>query len=90
MKRSDAMNKLENTLCLLKNDFNKRIELNTDLKNISEQICKYYSLGTFVSNDLITTGYEDYNYYLTTTKGKYFVKIFNKNRTKEDIRKHKF
>ena len=24
-------------------DFNKRIKLNTDLKNISEQICSYYN-----------------------------------------------
>ena len=41
-------------------DFNKRIKLNTDLKNISEQICIYYNLGDFVSNELITIGYEDY------------------------------
>ena len=57
-------------------DFNKRIGLNTDLKNISEQICNKYNLGNFVSNELITIGYEDYNYYLTTSKGKYCVKIF--------------
>lgn len=66
-------------------DFNKRIELNTDLKNISEKICKNYNLGTFISNELIEIGYEDYNYYLTTSKGKYCVKIFSKIRTKEDI-----
>ena len=59
-------------------DFNKRIGLNTDLKNISEQICNKYNLGNFVSNELITIGYEDYNYYLTTSKGKYCVKIFRK------------
>ena len=66
-------------------DFNKRIELNTDLKNISEEICKSYNLGNFISNELIVIGYEDYNYYLTTSKGKYCVKIFSKIRTKEDI-----
>ncbi len=38
-------------------DFNKRIGLNTDLKNISEQICNKYNLGNFVSNKLITIGY---------------------------------
>ena len=37
-------------------DFNKRIELNTDLKNISELICEKYDLGQFVSNELITIG----------------------------------
>ena len=66
-------------------DFNKRIGLNTDLKNISEQICSQYNLGGFISNELITIGYENYNYYLTTTKGKYCVKIFNNIRTRQDI-----
>ena len=66
-------------------DFGKRINLNTDLKNISEEICKNYNLGTYISNEVIATGYEDYNYVLDTTKGKYCVKIFNKNRTQKDI-----
>ena len=66
-------------------DFGKRINLNTDLKNISEEICKNYNLGTYISNEVIATGYEDYNYVLDTTKGKYCVKIFNKNRTQKDL-----
>lgn len=69
-------------------EFNKRINLNTDLNNISKQICIQYDLGEFVSNELITIGYEDYNYYLTTSKGKYCVKIFNKERTKDDIKNY--
>ncbi len=66
-------------------DFNKRIGLNTKLDNISTEICKRYEIGDFVSNELITIGYEDYNYYLTTSNGKYCVKIFSKERSKEDI-----
>ncbi len=66
-------------------DFNKRIGLNTDLKNISLEICKRYDLGDFISNELIEIGYEDYNYYLTTSRGKYCVKIFSKARTSEDV-----
>ncbi len=66
-------------------DFNKRIGLNTDLKNISLEICKRYDLGDFISNELIEIGYEDYNYYLTTSRGKYCVKIFSKTRTSEDV-----
>lgn len=69
-------------------NFNKRIELNTDLKNVSEQICSYYNLGEFISNELITIGYEDYNFYLATSKGKYCVKIFSKIRTTEDIKNY--
>lgn len=66
-------------------DFNKRIELNTDLSNISKKICDEYNLGEFISNELIEIGYEDYNYYLTTSIGKYCVKIFSKSRSEKDI-----
>ena len=66
-------------------DFNKRIGLNTELENISREVCKNYDLGDFVSNELITIGYEDYNYYLTTSKGKFCVKIFSKERSTEDV-----
>lgn len=66
-------------------EFNKRIGLNTELENISKEICFKYNLGDFISNELIKIGYEDYNYYLTTSKGKFCVKIFNKDRTIEDV-----
>ncbi len=69
-------------------DFNKRIKLNTNLENISKEICKHYKLGNFISNTLITIGYEDYNFYLDTSKGKFCVKIFSKERTKEDIKNY--
>ena len=39
-------------------EFNKRINLNTDLKNISKQICIQYDLGEFVSNEL----FEEWKY----------------------------
>lgn len=66
-------------------DFNKRIGMNTTLDNISKEICKKYNLGDFITNDLITIGYEDYNYILTSYQGKYCVKIFNKERTGDDL-----
>lgn len=66
-------------------DFNKRIGLNTKLDNISKEISNIYKLGDFISNDLITIGYEDYNYVLTTSKGRYCVKIFNKERNKKNL-----
>lgn len=69
-------------------DFNKRIGLNTDLQNISKKICESYNLGDFISNELIPIGYEDYNYYLTTSSGKYCVKIFSKIRTEEDVKNY--
>ncbi len=68
--------------------FKKRIGYKGDLKEISLQICKDYNLGRFISNNLILMGYEDFNFILKTTKGKYFVKIFANFRTLEDCRRY--
>ncbi len=66
-------------------EFYDRINLNTDLENISKEICKKYNLDEYISDELILVGYEDFNYILNTTKGKYCVKIFNKERTNKDV-----
>lgn len=64
--------------------FNERIGLNCDLEQISCKICENYNLGEFISNSLIQIGYEDFNYILETTNGKYVVKIFNTTRNDKD------
>ena len=56
-------------------EFYDRINLNTNLENISKEICKKYNLGEYISDELILVGYEDFNYTLNTTKGKYCVKF---------------
>jgi len=61
--------------------FYERIDYSGELNKISEMICKDYNIGTFVSNDIITTGYEDFNFILETSTGKYVVKILAKQRT---------
>ena len=66
-------------------EFYDRINLNTNLDNISKEICKKYNLDDYISDELILVGYEDFNYILNTTKGKYCVKIFNKERTNKDV-----
>lgn len=66
-------------------EFYDRINLNTNLDNISKEICKKYNLDEYISDELILVGYEDFNYILNTTKGKYCVKIFNKERTNKDV-----
>ena len=66
-------------------EFYDRINLNTNLENISKEICKKYNLDDYISDELILVGYEDFNYILNTTKGKYCVKIFNKERTNKDV-----
>lgn len=72
----------------MEQEFKDRINLNTDLNIISKQICRNYNLGEYISDTIITVGYEDFNYILETTKGKYCVKIFNKERTDEDCKNY--
>ena len=66
-------------------DFFKRIDLNIELDAISKDICRNYNLGLYVSQELIPIGYEDFNYILNTSINKYCVKIFSKERTKQEI-----
>lgn len=58
----------------MEQEFKDRINLNTDLSTISRVICNEYDLGEYISNTIITVGYEDFNYILETTTGKYFIK----------------
>lgn len=68
----------------MESHFNSRINYDGTLEDISRTICKTFNIGDFAANKLILTGYEDYNFILETTKGKYFVKIFaNDRRLKE-------
>jgi len=72
----------------MEEEFKDRINLNADLSTISKRICNMYNLGDYISDTIITVGYEDFNYILETTTGKYCVKIFHKERTDEDCRNY--
>ena len=72
----------------MEEEFANRINLNTDLSNISKIICNKYNLGEYISDAVITVGYEDFNYTLETTQGKYCVKVFNKERTDIECEKY--
>jgi len=65
-------------------DYYNRIDLNTDLSNISKEICKKYDLGNYISDKIIEIGYEDFNYILTSSKNKFFVKILYNGRDKNE------
>lgn len=68
--------------------FKRRINYKGDISDISLQICKNYNIGDFKSNNLILTGYEDFNYILETEDNKYFVKIFSNFRTLSDCKRY--
>ena len=69
-------------------EFYDRINLKNDLSQLAKIICQKYNLGKFLSEDIILVGYEDFNFILTTNKGKYCVKIFNKERTYKDVKSY--
>lgn len=65
-------------------NFYERIHNIKDLRLLAEKICKYYHLGEPISQEHIEIGYEDFNMILNTSIGKYFVKILNKSRPKNE------
>lgn len=69
-------------------EFYERINLKTDLSKLSEIICQKYDLGKYLSEEIILVGYEDFNFILITDKGKFCIKVFNKERTFEDVKKY--
>ncbi len=68
--------------------FKSRISYDGEIKDISQEICREYNLGDFKSNTLILVGYEDFNYILNTSKGKYVVKIFASFRADKDCKRY--
>lgn len=68
--------------------FKQRIGFSGDLKEISKIICKDFNLGKFLNCEIIFIGYEDFNFSLTTTKSKFFVKIYANFRTLDDCKRN--
>lgn len=66
-------------------EFYDRINLKSDLSQLAKIICQQYNFGKFLSSNIVLVGYEDFNFILTTDKGKYCVKIFNRERTYKDV-----
>ncbi len=69
-------------------EFYNRINLKSELSDLSKMICEKYNLGQYISEEIILVGYEDFNFILATDTGKFCVKVFNKERTYEDVKKY--
>lgn len=67
-------------------EFFERIGVNVSLDVISKLICSECKIEGYILSKIIEVGYEDFNFILETNKQKYFVKIFNKDRTEEDCK----
>ena len=68
--------------------FYERIGYDGELSDISKTVCKDYDLGEFVSDKFVAFGYEDFNFILETTKGKYFIKIFSNFRSDDGCHRY--
>ncbi|MFA6197545.1 MAG: phosphotransferase [Patescibacteria group bacterium] len=71
----------------MENGFKRRIDYTGSLKNLSTTIVRDFALGKYLNHKIVTIGYEDFNYYLRTSKGRYFVKIFSTQRTPDDAKR---
>jgi Ser/Thr protein kinase RdoA (MazF antagonist) len=65
------------------NNFLKRTALQINFNDLLEQVFQAYNIGKLKSFIPIPIGYEDCNVELNTSKGKYVLKIFNKEKTLE-------
>lgn len=72
----------------IKDIYAGRIGYKGKLEDISHAVCNNFDLGEFTSNELILIGYEDFNFALESTKGKYFVKVFANFRSDEDCQRY--
>ncbi|MEK7142783.1 MAG: phosphotransferase [Patescibacteria group bacterium] len=68
--------------------FQKRIGYSKNLEQFLETVCTDYDIGKFISHRVAPVGYEDFNFILKTSKGKYFVKIFADFRNDKDCQRY--
>lgn len=64
------------------NNFQKRINYQGDLNPILRNVCRDFQIGEYTSYEIVPIGYEDFNMFVRTDKGKYFIKVFGSFRDK--------
>lgn len=62
-----------------------RIDEIEDINILSSLVCNEYQLGNLENTHVIQIGYEDFNAIITTTTGKYLMKVFRNSRTDEEV-----
>ena len=68
------------------NRFFDRIDNIEDIGILSDLVCKEYNLGDYIDTNIIEIGYEDFNAIVTTSTGKYFMKIFRNSRDDDEVK----
>ena len=67
--------------------FYERIDKIEDIGILSELVCKEYNIGNYEETKLVEIGYEDFNATITTSLGKFFMKVYNNYRTDEEVKR---
>jgi Ser/Thr protein kinase RdoA (MazF antagonist) len=70
------------------NNFQKRINYQGDLNPILQNVCRDFDIGKYASYEMVPIGYEDFNLFVRTDKGKYFVKVFGAFRDKRECSRY--
>lgn len=64
--------------------YTNRIPKSIKVKEVCIKICQDFHLGNFIKYEIVVTGYQDFNIILKTSTNNFFVKIFNKYRSRKD------
>lgn len=62
-----------------------RVSYSGNIREVLLRACSFYELGDLIEHDDVDVGYEDYNVVVSTSSGKYFIKIFASKRTHNQI-----
>lgn len=62
-----------------------RIDKIENINILSDLVCKEYKLGILKNTFVIEIGYEDFNAVITTSSGKYLMKVFRNSRSDQEV-----
>lgn len=62
-----------------------RIDEISDINILSSLVAKEYGFGSVLNTEVLEIGYEDFNAIITTTTGKYLMKVFRNSRSDEEV-----
>lgn len=68
--------------------FQKRISFQGDLKPFLQKISLDFEIGEYKYHKIVPIGYEDFNLFLTTDKGTFFVKVFGTFRDQNECQRY--
>lgn len=67
------------------NRYYSRIDKIENISILSKLVCEEYNLGTYKNTFVIEIGYEDFNAAITTSIGKFLMKVFRNSRSDKEV-----